>query len=82
MVTEALDIGIKRPGIHTPTIIMVMIFMIMKVLDCLQVIEDVGIVLLIPISKASVTTHIEIAFLVVLTCTLVYSPLIGLVLLY
>ena len=61
MVTEALDIGIKRPGIHTPTIIMVMIFMIMKVLECLRVIEDVGIGLLTPDTLPLANTEFIIA---------------------
>ena len=32
---EVLDIGIKRPVILPPTIIMIMVFMTMEVLDCI-----------------------------------------------
>ena len=44
---EVLDIGIKRSAIITHTIVMVMVFMIRRVLDCMRVMEDMGIGLLI-----------------------------------
>ena len=40
---ELLDIGIKRPVILPPTIIMIMVFMTMEVLDCILVIEEVDL---------------------------------------
>ena len=45
---KVLDIGLETPDIIHPTIVMVMVFLMMKVLECLQVIEDVDKGLLIP----------------------------------
>ena len=45
---EVLDIDLNRKSICTPIIVMMMIFIITKVLDCRRVMEDVAICLLIP----------------------------------
>ena len=44
---EFLDIGLNRPAIIPPAIVMTMVYLIMKVLECLQVMEDLDIGLLI-----------------------------------
>ena len=41
--TKVLDIGLVRPVIITPTIITTMIFHRMKLLKCMQVMEDLDI---------------------------------------
>ena len=41
VVMEVLDIGLKRPAISPPTIKIPMLFMMIKVLECLLVMEDV-----------------------------------------
>ena len=45
---QFLDIGLKRPEIIPPTNIMTMSFIIMKLLECLQVMKDVDIGILRP----------------------------------
>ena len=45
---EVLDICLKLPGINPSTIATKMVFLIMKVLEYLRVMEDVGLVLKIP----------------------------------
>ena len=45
---EVLNIGIDISPILPPTIVITMVFLMMKVMDCLRVMEDVEICLLIP----------------------------------
>ena len=45
---EVLDIGLKIPAIIPPGTILMMVFLMNKVLKCMQVVEDVGIGLLRP----------------------------------
>ena len=45
---EVLDIGIERPAILPPTIVMKMLFTMMKLLKCTWVIEDMEIGILTP----------------------------------
>ena len=45
---EVLDIGLKRPAIINSTTLTTVVFMIMKVLECLRVTEDLDIGLLSP----------------------------------
>ena len=45
---EVLDIGLDRTAILPPTIVMTMVFIMMNILECLQVMEDVDVGLLIP----------------------------------
>ena len=40
---EVLDIGLKRPYIFPPTILMNMLFMMVKVLECMKVVEDMDL---------------------------------------
>ena len=40
---EILDIGLEIPSICPPILVTTMVFMIMKVLECLRVMEDVAI---------------------------------------
>ena len=47
VVMEVLNIGLKIPDIILPNIVMIIVFMTMKFLKCLWVMEDVYIVLLI-----------------------------------
>ena len=46
VVMELLDIALERPAIIFLTTIIMMVFMMMKVLECLSVMEDVDICLL------------------------------------
>ena len=45
---EVLDVGLKIPAIIPPAIILMMVFLMKKVLKCLQMMEDLGIGILIP----------------------------------
>ena len=45
---EFLDIGIDRPAILPPTILITMVFLMMELLNCLWVMEDVDIGLYMP----------------------------------
>ena len=48
MLTEVLDIYLERPAISPTTIIMLMVFMIMEVLECMWVTEEMDLVLMKP----------------------------------
>ena len=43
VVMEVLGIGIKRQAITPPTILTTMVFMMMDLLECLRVMEDVDL---------------------------------------
>ena len=45
---EVLDIGIKKSAICPPIIVMTMVFLMMKLLECLWVMEEVDLGLKIP----------------------------------
>ena len=54
---EVLDIGLKIPAIFHPTIVMAMVFLMMKVFTSLREIEDVDIGLLRPATTPTTTTE-------------------------
>ena len=47
---EVFDIILERPAIILPTIVMMMLFLMMEVLECLRVMEDIDLCLNILVS--------------------------------
>ena len=64
---EVLDIGLERPAILPPTIVTMMVFLMMKVLECLQVMEDMDIGLLRKATLPIATTDLIIVVIKVVT---------------
>ena len=63
MVIEVLDIGLKRPAIRPPPILMTMVFIMMEVLEYMWVTEDLDLGF-----KGPSTIPIEIAeFIIMVT---------------
>ena len=64
---EVLYIGLKKPSIIPSTILMTMVSMMMKVLECLHVMEGVDIRLLIPSTFSPVIVEFIIVMIKVVS---------------
>ena len=67
MVKEVLDIGIERTYICPPTILMMMVFITMKVLEYLQVMEGVDLGIKIPANLSIEIVEFIVVLIIVMT---------------
>ena len=64
---EVLDIGLERPAIIPSTIVMMMVFIMMKILEYMRVMKDVDIGLLRPFTLIIATMEFIIVIIEVVT---------------
>ena len=64
---KVLDIGLKRPAIIPSTIVMMMVFIMMKILEYMRVMKDVDIGLLRPFTLIIATMEFIIVIIEVVT---------------